>query len=163
MPKYSPIPSLQLDSGASDCFVSPEFLARTQIPSCSLPIPITLRLFDGTLRVKSITNFVELTLSSADGVPRVSTQFLVTPLDTACDAILGLNWLTETNPKINWATHSVMWTPIADYKTALLRAILTSEPLEDLPVMEDDEDNHPDPLKFVPPEYTRYRSPSMPR
>jgi hypothetical protein len=92
-------------------------------------------------------------LSSADRVLHVSTQFLVTPLDAVCDAVLGLNWLTETNPKINWATRSVAWTPITDYKTALLRAILTSEPLEDLPVMEDDEDNHPDPLKFVPPEY----------
>jgi hypothetical protein len=71
----------------------------------------------------------------------------------ACDAILGLNWLTETNPKINWATCSVAWTPIADYKTALLHAILTSEPLEDLSVMEDDEDDHPDPMKFVPLEY----------
>jgi hypothetical protein len=70
-----------------------------------------------------------------------------------CDAILGLNWLTKMNPKINWATRSVAWTPIADYKTVLLRAILTSEPLEDLPVMEDDKDDHPDPLKFVPPEY----------
>jgi hypothetical protein len=142
-----------LDSGASDCVVSPEFLACTQIPPCSLPIPITLRLFDGTLRVKSITNFVELMLSSANGVLRVSMQFLVNPLDAVCDAVLGLNWLTETNLKINWATRSIMWTPIADYKTALLHAILTSEPLEDLPVMEDDEDNHPDPLKFVPPEY----------
>ena len=36
---------------------------------------------------------------------------------------------------------------------ALLRAILTSEPLEDLPVMEDDDVDHPDPLKFVPLEY----------
>jgi hypothetical protein len=142
-----------LDSRASDCFVSPKFLACTQIPPCSLPIPITLRLFDGTLRVKSITNFVELMLSSANRVPRVSTRFLVTPLDVACDAVLGLNWLTETNPKINWATRSVAWTPIVDYKTALLHAILTSEPLEDLPVMEDDEDDHPDPLKFVLPEY----------
>ena len=35
----------------------------------------------------------------------------------------------------------------------LLHAILTSEPLEDLPVMEDDDVNHPDPLKFVPLEY----------
>jgi hypothetical protein len=142
-----------LDSGASDCFISPKFLAHTQIPPCSLPIPITLHLFDGTLRVKSITNFVELTLSSTNGVPRISTRFLVTPFDVACNAVLGLNWLTETNPKINWATHSIARTPIADYKTVLLCAILTSEPLKDLPVMEDDEDNHPDPLKFVPPEY----------
>ena len=46
-----------------------------------------------------------------------------------------------------------MWTPIIDYKTVLLCAILTSEPLKDLPVMEDDDVDHPDPLKFVPPEY----------
>jgi hypothetical protein len=37
------------NSRASDCFVSPEFLARTQITPCSLPTPITLCLFDGTL------------------------------------------------------------------------------------------------------------------
>ena len=80
-------------------------------------------------------------------------RFLVTPLDTVSDAILGLNWLTEINLKINWATHSVAWTPIIDYKTVLLHAILTSEPLEDLPVMEDDDVDHPDPLKFIPPEY----------
>ena len=46
-----------------------------------------------------------------------------------------------------------MWTPSSDYEMALLHAILTSEPLKDLPVMEDDDDDHPDPLKFVPPEY----------
>ena len=83
-------------------------------------------------------------------------RFLVTPLDVASDTILGLNWLTKTNPKINWATCSIVWTPIIDYKTALLHAILTSEPLEDLPVMEDDDVDHPDPLKFVPPEYHEF-------
>ena len=41
----------------------------------------------------------------------------------ASDTILGLNWLTETNPKINWATCSVTWTPIIDYKMVLLHAI----------------------------------------
>ena len=102
---------------------------------------------------KSITHFAELMLSSTDRVPCVSMQFLVTPLNAASDAILGLNWLTETNLKINWATCSVAWTPITDYKTVLLHPILTSEPLEDLPVMEDDDVNHPDPLKFIPPEY----------
>ena len=92
-------------------------------------------------------------LSSANGAPCISTQFLVTPLDVASNTVLGLNWLTETNLKINWATRSVAWTPIIDYKMVLLHAILTSEPLKDLPVMEDDDVDHPDPLKFVPPEY----------
>ena len=49
-----------------------------------------------------------------------------------------------------------MWKPIIDYKTVLLHAILTSEPLKDLPVMEDDDVHHPDPLKFVPPEYHEF-------
>ena len=93
-------------------------------------------------------------LSSTDGVPCVSTCFLVSPLDAACDAVLGLNWLTETNPKINWATRSVMWTPIPDYKTALLRAVLTVDALDDPLLIPDDKDEtHPDPLKFVPPHF----------
>jgi hypothetical protein len=143
-----------LDSGASDCFVSPDFLSRNNITPSPLSTPINLCLFDGTLQVKSITQFVELTLSSTHRVPCVSTHFLVTPLDAACDAVLGLNWLTETNPKINWATRSIVWTPIPDYKTVWLHAILTSEPVDDPFVMEDDEDEiHPDPLKFVPPHY----------
>jgi hypothetical protein len=87
----------------------------------------------------------------------VSTRFLVTPLDAVCAAVLGLNWLTKTNLKINWATCSVTWTPIPDYKTVWLCAILTSKPIDDPFVMEDNEDNiHPDPLKFVPPHYHNF-------
>ena len=143
-----------LDSGASDCFISPEFISRSHLTPRPLSDPINLRLFDGTLQRKSITDDVELTLSSVDGVPRVSTRFLITPLDTACDAVLGLNWLTETNPKINWATRSVAWTPILDYKTARLRAILSSDVYDEPPVMEDDDDEvHPDSMKFVPSHY----------
>ena len=39
---------------------------------------------------------------------------------------------------------------------ALLHAILTCEPLKDLPVMEDDDVDHPDLLKFVPLEYHEF-------
>jgi hypothetical protein len=50
-----------------------------------------------------------------------------------------------------------VWTPIPDYKTAQLCAILTSEPIDDPFVMEDnEEDIHPDPLKFVPPQYHNF-------
>jgi hypothetical protein len=65
-----------LDSGASDCFVSPNFLNHNNITPNPLSAPINLRLFDGTLQVKSITQFVELTLSSTHGVPHVSMCFL---------------------------------------------------------------------------------------
>ena len=115
---------------------------------------VRVLLDSSALQSKSITDNVELTLASTDGVPRVSTHFLVSPLDAACDAVLGLNWLTETNPKINWATRSVAWTPIPDYKMALLRAILMVDALDDPLLIPDDEDEtHPDPLKFVPPHF----------
>jgi hypothetical protein len=146
-----------LDSGASDCFVSRDFIARTHITPRPLTTPIALRLFDGTLQPKSIVDEVDLTLSSTEGTPRVSTRFLVTTLDTACDAVLGLNWLTETNPKINWATRSVAWTSLSDYKTAQLRAILTSQPTEEPLLLPDDDDaTSADPLKFVPSQYHEF-------
>ena len=150
----SEVVRILLDSGASDCFISPEFICRNHITPSPLSTPISLRLFNGTLQSKSITDNVELTLSSTDGVLRMSTHFLVSPLDAACDAVLGLNWLTETNPKINWATRSVVWTPIPDYKMALLCAVLTVDALDDPLLIPDDEDEmHPDPLKFVPPHF----------
>ena len=62
-----------------------------------------------------------------------------------------INTLGGLEGKINWATHSVVWTPIPDYKTALLRAVLTSDALDDPLLIPDDKDEaHPDPLKFVP-------------
>ena len=123
----SEVVHILLDSSASDCFISPKFIHRNHITPSPLSAPISLHLFNGTLQSKSITNNVELTLSSTNRVPRVSTCFLISPLDTACDAVLGLNWLTKTNPKINWATRSIAWTPVPDYKTVLLRAVLTSD------------------------------------
>jgi hypothetical protein len=88
---------------------------------------------------------------------QIRTAPNITPLDAACNAVLGLNWLAKTNPKINWATHSIVWTPIPDYKMVWLRAILTSKPINDPFVMEDNKDNiHPDPLKFVPPHYHNF-------
>ena len=84
----------------------------------------------------------------------ILTATVVSPLDTVCNAVLGLSWLTETNPKINWATRSVVWTPIPDYKMALLRAILTSNTLDDpLLILDDEDEMYPDPLKFVPPHF----------
>jgi hypothetical protein len=142
-----------IDSGASDCFVSPEFVTKNHIILQPLTTPMNLRLFNGTLLPNSIVHDTELTLSSADGTPRVSTRFLVSPLDPTCDAVLGLNWLTETNPKINWTTRSVAWTPIMDYKTARLRAILASEIFNDPAFVPDEEEPHPEPLKFVPSHY----------
>jgi hypothetical protein len=97
-------------------------------------------------------NIFSLMLSTADGILHVSTQFLITPLDPACDAILGLNWLTENNPRFDWALCSIEWESEPNPETAQLHAILTPESKEDLLLIgEEDNDICPDPI--VPQHY----------
>src|SRR5271170_7685733 len=116
-----------LDCGASDCFISPTFIGQHRLQTLPLTSPISLRLFDGTLKEKSIIRHIPLTLSRANDIPCVSTQFLVAPLNPAYDAVLGLNWLTETNPAINWSTHEVDWKPVLEPPIAELRAAMSSD------------------------------------
>ena len=154
-----------LDCGASDCFISPNFTTQHHLQTHPLSMPISLRLFDGTLKEKSIINHIPLTLSRAEGIPCVSTHFLVSPLNPAYDAVLGLNWLTETNPAVNWSTREVDWAPVREPPIAELRAALssdsepslaelhaavTSDPdLESLYVEDYDDDSPPD-LSGIP-------------
>src|SRR5271170_178474 len=160
-----------LDCGASDCFISPNFTTQHHLQTHPLSMPISLCLFDGTLKEKSIINHIPLTLSKADGIPCVSTHFLVSPLNPAYDAVLGLNWLTETNPAVNWSTREVNWVPVREPPIAELRAALssdsepslaelhaavTSDPaLEPLYVEDYDDDSPPD-LSGIPTPYREF-------
>ena len=160
-----------LDCGASDCFISPNFTTQHHLQTHPLSMPISLCLFDGTLKEKSIINHIPLTLSRAEGIPCVSTHFLVSPLNPAYDAVLGLNWLTETNPAVNWSTREVDWAPVREPPIAELRAALssdsepslaelhaavTSDPaLEPLYVEDYDDDSPPD-LSGIPTPYREF-------
>ena len=143
-----------LDSRASDCFISPNYISENHLQTSNLVQPVNLRLFDGVKMAETITKYVSLTLSTANRIPHVSTQFLITPLDPACDAVLGLNWLTEINPRIDLALHSIEWASESNLETAQLRAIVTPESEEDpLLIGEEDDDICPNPLDPVPEHY----------
>src|SRR5271170_4023941 len=160
-----------LDCGASDCFISSNFTTEHQLQTHSLSTPISLCLFDGTLKEKSIINHIPLTLSRANGIPCVSTRFLVSPFDPAYDAVLGLNCLTKTNPVVNWSTCEVNWKPVleppiaelhatlssdSEPSLAELHAALTSDPdLEPLYVG-DYNDNAPPSLSGIPAHYHKF-------
>src|SRR5271169_586609 len=120
-----------LDCRASNCFISPTFIGQHRLQTLPLTSPISLRLFDGTLKEKSIIRHIPLTVSRANDIPCVSMQFLVAPLNPAYDTVLGLNWLTETNPAINWSTCEVDWKPVLkpvlEPPIAELRATLSSD------------------------------------
>ena len=89
-----------IDSGATAMFISKRFVERNHVLKCPLEDPIGLNNIDGTAnRAGGITHFVRLTLTVGDITKE--TEFLVTDLGPE-DLILGLPWLKETNPQVDW-------------------------------------------------------------
>jgi transposase InsO family protein len=132
-----------LDSGSSHCFVDRQFALRHGLVRAPIP-PVTLRLFDGTSN-SMITESVNLDLHFASGHATPLT-LLVTPLDSACSVVLGLNWLTLHNPLVDWASRHLEFRTSPDIGPA--SPSVTSVPLDppvDLPsVAEPTPEGRPD-------------------
>jgi len=104
---YSKIPiKTLLDSGATHCFINSSFVSDHRLPVCTLPQPLRLRLFDGSYSTDPIT--YEVTIPILFDVDRtIPVTFLVTPLDPDVSAVLGISWLCQHNPLVNWATSRI--------------------------------------------------------
>ena len=90
-----------IDSGASGLFADRSFIERNQLRTAPLRHPIFVHNIDGSLNKSgSITHFVRLKLTVDTN--EVWTDFLVTDLGGE-EVILGLPWLRDTNPRIDWA------------------------------------------------------------
>jgi hypothetical protein len=89
-----------VDCGATGLFLDHDFVKRNRITTHLLRHPLQLFNIDGTLNDQgSITHFarLELTVDEYTGW----TDFLVCGLGGE-DIILGLPWLREVNPLIDW-------------------------------------------------------------
>ena len=94
-----------LDCGATGLFIDQAYVQRNHLRMRKLCRSIPVYNVDGTLNeAGSICHIVELVLSYKDHTERA--QFAVTNLGNQ-DLILGLSWLREHNPEVDWQTEEV--------------------------------------------------------
>ena len=95
-----------VDSGATSLFISPRFVAKHHIIPHPLPREIGLRNIDGTVN-KSGSIKYSCRLTVTIGGYTAEHDFLVADLGPE-DLILGLPWLREVNPGIDWKTGTMV-------------------------------------------------------
>jgi hypothetical protein len=98
------LPSL-IDSGAMANFISPKLVETLKIPKITLSTPRNIRMLDGsTPKTGKIWHKVHLEFQ-CQGLP-TSAEFLVCPIGSN-KAILGIPWLKDQNPDINWKEQTI--------------------------------------------------------
>ena len=91
-----------LDSGATECFVSQQFINTHKLGTCLLTIPQKLQNADGSPNAGGgLTHFTELEVFTGD-TPHVLCFYIA---DMGPDnLVLGYPWFTATNAQPDWAT-----------------------------------------------------------
>ncbi|QRW23207.1 Retrotransposable element Tf2 protein [Rhizoctonia solani] len=99
-----PIKTL-INSGATSNFISPSLVEKLKIPKTLLENPRVVRMLDGTIsQTGRIWHQVNLTVSANGHTHTI--PFLVCPIGNT-PAILGMTWLTQESPLINWSLGTV--------------------------------------------------------
>ncbi|KAJ3832056.1 hypothetical protein F5878DRAFT_522171, partial [Lentinula raphanica] len=82
------------------------FVRQKRIPTKPILTPINLRLFDGSLSLTPISEYVSLSVVFPSN-EQLPLDFYVTPLDSSCKAVLGYSFLSRCNPSIDWVAKTI--------------------------------------------------------
>jgi transposase InsO family protein len=100
---FTNVPPALLDSGADDNFMSPECAKSLGLQLSPLASCVSLQIADGS-SIPAVTHETEnLTLKIGNDVTTI--RFLIAELNHPI--ILGLPWLRQFNPKIDWKTKTL--------------------------------------------------------
>jgi hypothetical protein len=128
-----PFPSL-IDSGATGNFMNLEMVEKLKLSKIALSKPRNICMLDGsTPKTRKVWHKVHLEFQ-CQGVPTFA-EFLVCPIGNN-QAILGMPWLKNQNPNINWKEQTVTFSE---------HAHIASEEEADM-----------DPLKGLPENYHEF-------
>ena len=94
-----------IDSGATDCFVSTEFVENKELDLNKRKEKVKINLADGTTRVSKL--YIKQACVEFDE-HREFIDFTVINIPNY-EAILGKSWLDRWNPAINWKENSMQW------------------------------------------------------
>jgi hypothetical protein len=95
-----------LDSSAIAVFINKRFVTQINILCHPLTRPITLHNVDGSInKADSLTHFACPTMN-IDFKYTKKLDFLITDLGSK-DIILGLSWLYQINPKVDWDANTM--------------------------------------------------------
>ena len=94
-----------IDSGASDCFVSTEFVAAHGLKATKTKEKLKIHLADGSVRVT--TDCIrQVCVSFGEHTEFLDLQVMKLP---KYEVILGKFWLDRCNPQINWKKNTMQW------------------------------------------------------
>jgi hypothetical protein len=94
-----------IDSGATAHFISPKIVEKLHLPKISLNHPRNICMLDGSLPKTGKVWSKVLRKFTCQGIPS-STEFLVCPIGNN-QAILGMPWLKNQNPSIDWKEQTI--------------------------------------------------------
>ena len=98
------------------------------LPSTHLFSPHRLSMIDGSSSFV-ITEQITLDVSFSNGDTHTIT-FYVAPLDSSCEAMLGLDWLVTYNPLVDWTTCLLTFRKAEQTSTKTPHATVSPHPLD---------------------------------
>ncbi|KAJ8533303.1 hypothetical protein ON010_g13952 [Phytophthora cinnamomi] len=94
-----------IDSGASFNAVSPRLVESLQLPVRDYSKPLIIRLGSGSTTI--FPRRVVTLKFALDGFPPYSSKAFVLDIPEGKDILLGMPWLVDTNPDIDWKLKTV--------------------------------------------------------
>ena len=95
--------SLMLDSGASKCFIDDSYVRNNKLTREPLEKKLRIILADGSQVIASHSCTLPVRFDDHE----IMIKFVVTKLQSQFDAVLGMDFLREHNPQIDWTTSSI--------------------------------------------------------
>ena len=106
--KSSKMTSL-IDSGATMDFIDNEFVKKHEFPQVQLQDKLRIVLADGRESITSSAVWLSFSLAEQP----FHRKFLVTDLQSEFDSILGMSFLKDTNPDIDWQNGTIRFSSSA--------------------------------------------------